>query len=200
MFFKLVLRNSKRSRKENVLFMSSMLISVIAFYVVLSLENQDVIRYLKTLESDAVTKLIAMTGGLYIFTLVVLFFMIYYASRYQIERRNHELGVYLMMGMRKGKLLMMLLAEELAGTFISLIAGIPAAVLLSELMSLMTVKLVGIGFIGHQTTFSIRACLLTCLGFFVIKLAAFLIISFKLAGKEIGTLLADESENIKKQK
>ena len=77
MFFKLVLRNSKRSRKENVLFMSSMLISVIAFYVVLSLENQDVIRYLKTLESDAVTKLIAMTGGLYIFTLVVLFFMIY---------------------------------------------------------------------------------------------------------------------------
>ena len=42
MFFKLVARNIRRSRKENLLFMSSLIISVIAFYMVLSLENQDV--------------------------------------------------------------------------------------------------------------------------------------------------------------
>ena len=52
MFFKLVARNSRRSRKENLLFMSSLIISVIAFYMVLSLENQDVVRYLRGLESD----------------------------------------------------------------------------------------------------------------------------------------------------
>ena len=101
MFFKLVLRNTKRSQKENLLFMSSLVISIIAFYVVLSLKNQDIVRYIQALESDAINKLLTMVTALYVFTLVVLFFLIYYASKYQIERRSHELGVYLMMGMKR---------------------------------------------------------------------------------------------------
>ena len=60
MFSKMVFRNSVRSHKENALFMSSLIISIIAFYVVLSLSSQDVMRFLKTLESDAIRKLFAI--------------------------------------------------------------------------------------------------------------------------------------------
>ena len=43
----LSLRNSKRSRRENGLFHASLLVVVIAFYVILALPKQDVIIFLK---------------------------------------------------------------------------------------------------------------------------------------------------------
>ena len=52
MFFELITRNSRRSRKENGLFFTTLLVSVIAFYIILSLSHQDVMLFLKTMESD----------------------------------------------------------------------------------------------------------------------------------------------------
>ena len=200
MFSKLIIRNTKRSQKENLLFMSSLVISIISFYVVLSLRNQDVIRYIESLESDAINKLLMMVTALYVFTLTILFFLIYYASKYQIERRSHELGVYLMMGMKRSKLFFMLFAEDIASSLIALGIGLPVAVLCSELMSLISVKLVGIGFIEHKVSLDYKAMGMTLLGFLIIKLAAFLRISFSLFRKEVGTLLQDAPDTIKRQK
>lgn len=42
MFSNLIFRNSRRSRKENGLFFSSLVISIIAFYMILSISTQDV--------------------------------------------------------------------------------------------------------------------------------------------------------------
>ena len=42
MFSNLILRNSKRNRKENGLFFGSLVISIVAFYIILSLSKQDV--------------------------------------------------------------------------------------------------------------------------------------------------------------
>ena len=60
MFFKLILRNSQRNRRENGLFFSSLILSVIAFYMILSLSHQDVMVFLARMESDAVKKLMTM--------------------------------------------------------------------------------------------------------------------------------------------
>ena len=199
MFFKLVFRNSVRSHKENALFMGSLIISIIAFYVVLSLSNQDVMRYLRTLESDALRKLFAMIIVLYGFTLFIVFALIYFASKYQIERRSHEFGVYIMMGMKRMKLFLMLLLEDISSSLIALLIGLPVSVLITEVISLLTVKTVGIGFMGHQTTLSLSAALLTAAGFTAVKFLAFLILSFKLARKEVGTLLTDAPDNVRKK-
>ena len=199
MFFKLVFRNSVRSHKENTLFMGSLIISIIAFYVVLSLGSQDVMRYLKTLEGDAIRKLFAMISVLYGFTLFIVFALIYFASKYQIERRAHEFGVYIMMGMKKTKLLLMLLLEDISSSGLALLIGLPVSVLITEVISLVTVKMVGIGFMGHQSTFSLSAALLTAAGFFLTKLLAFLILSVKLARKEVGSLLSDAPDNVRKK-
>lgn len=200
MFFKLVARNSRRNRKENGLFFSALLVSIIAFYIILSLQNQDVITFLMTMDSNAVNKLLAMIPVFFCMSLFILFFLIYYASKFQLERRRHELGVYLMMGMRRVKLFTMLLAEDLRTSAISLLIGLPTAILLSELISLITAKVVGIGIIGHQFSFSLRAVLWTAVGFGLIKLAAFLILSVKISRQEIGSLLVDAPEGVKKQK
>ncbi len=199
MFFKLVSLNSRRSRKENGLFFSSLLISVLAFYMILSLPQQDVMLFLNRMESYAIDRLLSMIPILYGVTLFLLFFLIYYAGRYQLERRRHEFGVCLMLGMRRGRLFAMLLLEELGSSLLSLAVGLPAAVLLSELVSLVTVRLIGIGIIGHQTTLSWKAVLWTAAGFLLIRLAAFLILSGRISRQEIDSLLADAPEDAEKQ-
>ena len=200
MFSDLILRNSKRSRKENGLFFSSLVISIVAFYLILSLSKQDVMLFLQKMESDAVNKLLLLVPVFYVLTLGILFFLIYFACKYQLQRRRHEFGVYLMMGMRRGKLFTLLMAEDLISSLLALVIGIPVAVLLSELISLVTVKAVGLGIIGHQFSFSLSAFGYTVLGFLIIKLIAFSVLSTKICRQEIGSLLGDEHSGAKKQK
>ncbi|MDE6529270.1 MAG: ABC transporter permease [Lachnospiraceae bacterium] len=199
MFFKLISRNSKRNRKENGLFFSSLLVSIIAFYIILSLPKQDVMIFLTRMESYAVNKLMMMIPAFFGMTLFILFFLIYYASKFQLERRRHELGVYLMMGMRRIKLLAMLLAEDLRNSVVSLLIGLPIAVLLSELISLITTRLVGLGIVGHQFSFSLNAVLWTAVGFLLIKFVAFFILSVRISRQEIGSLIVDTPDGAKKQ-
>lgn len=194
MFFSLVRKNSRRSRKENGLFYASLLISIIAFYIILSLEQQDVMIFLKTMESDAVNKLLGMIPLLYGMTLFLLFFLIYFASKYQMDRRSHEFGVYLMMGMKRWKLFAMMLAEDVWSNLISLVLGIPLAVVLAELISLVTSKLVGLGIIGHQFTFSLKAVVWTAAGFVGVKFLALVILSGRIARQEIAGMLFDSQE------
>lgn len=200
MFFKLAARNSRRSRKENGLFFSALLLSIIAFYMILALSQQDVMVFLRKMESDAVNRLLLLIPVFYMMTLVILFCLIYFASKFQLMRRNHEFGVYLMLGMSRKKLFLLLLAEDIRSSLLALAAGLPAAVLLSEIVSLITARLVGLGILGHQLSFSLPAVLGTAGGFFGVKLLAFLILSGKLAGQEIGSLLVETPEGVKKEK
>lgn len=200
MFSELVARNSRRSRRENGLFFASLLISIVAFYIILSLSHQDVIVFLKTMESDAVNRLLTLVPALYAVTLCILFFLVYYANRFQLARRRHEFGVYLMLGMQRRKLFGMLLAEDLHSSLIALAIGLPAALLISEVISLVTARLVGLGIVGHRFTLSLSAIVWTAVGFLAIKLLASLILSGKIVREEIGALLTETPEGTKKQR
>ena len=200
MFSELVKRNSRRSRRENGLFFTSLLIAIIAFYIILSLSHQDVMVFLQRMESNAVNRLLTLVPVLYGLTLFILFFLVYYANRFQLARRRHEFGVYLMLGMQQRKLFGMLLAEDLRSSLIALAIGLPAAVLISELISLVTARLVGLGIVGHQFTLSLSAIGWTAVGFLAIKLLASLILSGKIVRQEIGALLTETPEGTKKQR
>ena len=194
MFSELVKRNSRRSRRENGLFFASLLIAIIAFYIILSLSHQDVIVFLKTMESDAVNRLLTLVPALYGLTLFILFFLVYYANRFQLARRRHEFGVYLMLGMQRRTLFGMLLAV------IALAIGLPAALLISEVISLVTARLVGLGIVGHRFALSLPAIGWTAVGFLAIKLLASLILSGKIVREEIGALLTETPEGTKRQR
>lgn len=199
MFSNLVFRNSRRSRKENGLFFSSLVISIVAFYMVLSISTQEVMFFLQKMESDAVDKLLLLIPAFYGITLGILFFLIYFACKYQLELRRHEFGVYLMLGMRRGKLFGMLLAEDCLTSVLALLIGLPVAVVLSEITSLVTAKLVGMGIINHQFSLSWTAIIWTLAGFLAIKLATLLILSGRISRQEIGDLLTPPESRVKKQ-
>lgn len=200
MFSELVARNSRRSRRENGLFFTSLLISIVAFYIILSLSHQDVMVFLQRMESSAVDRLLSLVPVLYGLTLFILFFLVYYANRFQLARRRHEFGVYLMLGMQRRKLFGMLLAEDLRSSLIALAIGLPAALLISEVISLVTARLVGLGIVGHRVTLSLSAIGWTAVGFLAIKLLASLILSGKIVREEIGALLTETPEGTKKQR
>ncbi len=198
MFSKLVSTNSKRDRKNNGLYFSSMVLSIISFYIILSLSHQDVMIFLKQIESDAVNKLFSMIPILYVATLFILFFLVYFSSSMQMERRKHEFGVYLTLGMRRSKLFLLLLLEDLRNSVLALGIGLPISILISELISLITAKIVGLGIIEHQFSLSTTALVYTVIGFLAVKLAVFVLLSAKTANMEIGNLLAYSPSGIKK--
>lgn len=199
MFFKYIRRNYKRNYKENSIFFLSLVVAIVAFYVVLSLEKQDVITFLREMESDAVNKLLGLIPAVYGFSLFLIFFLIYFAAKYQMERRNHEFGTMMMFGMKRSRLFLWLLAEDIYSSIWALGIGLPVAVLLSEVVSLVTVKIIGVGIIGHQFTLSLKGIVFTVLGFAGIKMFANVLLSSKMIKKEPASLMNDIQEEKQKE-
>lgn len=184
MFFKQIRRNMKKNRKGNGLFYGSLMIAIIAFYTLLSLGEQDVMRFLSVIESDAVRKLLALLPVVYVISLFFVFFLVYFACRYQADSRRREFGMYLMLGMKRGRLFFMLFCETLGSSFLSLLAGIPAALFLTEAVSLATARVAGLGIIAHHVSFSPNALLWTVCGFVLIQLLAMIPICIRLGRTE----------------
>lgn len=194
MFFNLAWRNSKRSRGENLIYFLTMVTAVAAFYIVLSLGEQDVIRFLSELESDAVRRLLTnILPTVYVCTLLFVFFLVVFANKYQLECRSRELGLYMMFGMTKTRLFTQIMAEGLITSLIALLGGLVCGGFLSEIISLATSRLVGHGIIAHQSSFSLGAIIYTALGFLIIQSVALFILCGRLFRKEIYQLLYGET-------
>lgn len=198
MFFKFIVRNSGKLRRENGVYFASLVISVAAFYVILSLGEQDVMIYLKNIESDAVSKLMLMLPILYVVSLFFVFFLVYFANRYQLQSRSHEFGTYLMMGMKSSRLFVMIMGETLWNGLIALLIGAPSALFLTELISLTTSRLIGMGIIGHQFRISSQALGLTIFGFMMVQLFAMAILSLRMSCKEPVDLMYEQKDKVQK--
>lgn len=127
MFSELIRRNSKRNRQENTLYFVTMILTVAAFYIILALDHQDVMIFLKEMERDAVNKLLMLIPILYVVSLCLLYFLVYFTDKYQMERRSHEFGTYVMLGMKKRSLFQMLFLEDLRNIVYALVIGIRGA-------------------------------------------------------------------------
>ncbi len=180
MFFKQAWRNAAKNRRGNGLFFGSLVVAIIAFYTLLSLGEQDVMRFLGKIESDAVQKLLTLIPVVYIVSLFFVFFLVFFAYSYQLDDRLKEFGLYLILGMKRSRLLAMLLCETIWNSLISLLIGLPAALFLTEAISLATARAIGLGIIGHKISFSLNAIAWTICGFIAVQLLSMLIICISL--------------------
>ena len=197
MFFKQVWRGAAKSRKDGGLFFGSLVIAIVAFYTLLALEEQDVMRFLKTIEGDAVRKLMMLLPAVYVISLFFVFFLVYFACKYQVDSRKRELGMYLMLGMKRSRLFCLLFCENLWNSLLSLLIGLPVALLLCEGISLATAKLVGLGIIGHTFVFSGKAVAWTIGGYILVQMMSMLAIILPLAKMEPVQLLHGQAEGKK---
>ncbi|MGL5414288.1 MAG: FtsX-like permease family protein [Clostridium sp.] len=167
MNFRLALKNVKKSMKNYAIYFLTLSFSVCIFYAFNSIGAQG-----KLLSASGDKEIIEMMGQVIgyisIFVSVVLGCLIIYANNFLIKRRKKELGLYMSLGMQKGKISKMLVIEEIIIGIASLICGIISGIILSQFLALLTVKLFDISDKSFSVIFSLDAMVKSIIYFGII--------------------------------
>ena len=129
---KLAFANVRRSYKDFAIYFFTLMIGVAVFYAFNSITAQDAVLAFDKSQGNMIELLSILINGVSVFICVLLAFLVVYASRYLIKRRNKEFAIYLLLGMPKGTLLRLTLAETLIVGLVSLMAGIGLGLLISQ--------------------------------------------------------------------
>ena len=137
MLFKLSLKNIRKSFKDYAIYFFTLILGVAIFYVFNAIGSQTVLLDVTSSTREIIDLMVNMLSGVSVFVSVILGFLIIYASRFLMKRRNKEFGIYLTLGMSKGKISKILLLETLIIGIISLVIGLVVGVGASQLMSVL---------------------------------------------------------------
>ena len=103
MLFKIALKNMGKSIRDYAVYFFTIVIGVAIFYIFNSLESQTVMMNVSKDTREIIKMMITIMSGLSVFVSFVLAFLIIYANRFLMKRRNREFGIYLTLGMGKQK-------------------------------------------------------------------------------------------------
>lgn len=162
---KLSFRNIKKSFKDYAIYFFTLILGVAIFYVFNSIESQTVLLDVTESTYEVIGMMTTMLSAASVFVAFILGFLIIYASRFLIKRRNKEFGIYMLLGMSKRKISMILFFETILIGIISLAVGLGLGVLLSQLMSMLVSNMFEADMTKYQFIFSQDACIKTLIYF-----------------------------------
>ena len=162
---KLSFRNIKKSFKDYAIYFFTLILGVAIFYVFNSIESQTVLLDITESTYDIIDTLSNMLSGASVFVAFILGFLIIYASRFLMKRRNKEFGIYMLLGMSKRKISMILFFETILIGIISLAVGLGLGVALSQLMSMLVANMFEADMTRYEFIFSSDACIKTLIYF-----------------------------------
>ena len=162
---KLSFRNIKKSFKDYAIYFFTLILGVSIFYVFNSIESQTVLLDVTESTYEVIGMMTTMLSAASVFVAFILGFLIIYASRFLIKRRNKEFGIYMLLGMSKRKISMILFFETILIGIISLAVGLGLGVLLSQLMSMLVANMFEADMTKYQFIFSQDACIKTLIYF-----------------------------------
>lgn len=170
MLFKLSIKNITKSIKDYAIYFFTLVLGVAIFYVFNAIDSQTVMLNVSSSTSEIIRLMTTILGGVSVFVSFILGFLIIYASRFLIKRRNKEFGIYLTLGMPKRKISLILFFETLIIGVISLGVGLALGIVLSQLMSILVANMFEADLTKFQFTFSSSAALKTLLYFSIMYL------------------------------
>ena len=174
MFYKLAFKNVKKSLSDYVVYFLTLSFGVCLFYVFNAVESQQTILLLSEQQHALLQTGTEMLSYLSVFISFVLAGLILYANNFLIKRRKRELGLYMTLGMDRGKISRILTAETFIIGLFSLGVGLLIGVAASQGMSVLTAKLMNVPMKYFAFTFSKDSLLKTILYFGVIFLVVML--------------------------
>lgn len=180
MLFKLSWQNMKKSIKDYAVYFFTLILGVAIFYVFNAIETQSAMLELSTYTEQIIKLLTNTLSGVSVFVAMVLGFLIIYASRFLIKRRNKEFGLYLLMGMGKRKVSIILFLETLLIGIISLGVGLLIGVAVSQFTSFFVAGMFAADMSRYQFVFSSDACVRTIICFMIIYLVVILFNTFSI--------------------
>lgn len=170
MLFKISVKNIRKSFKDYAVYFFTLILGVAVFYVFNAIDSQTVMLDVRKNVYDIIKLMNEMLSGVSVFVSCVLGFLIIYASRFLIKRRNKEFGIYLTLGMSKRKISAILFFETLLIGIVSLVVGLLLGTVLSQFMSILVANLFDADMTKFKFTFSSKACVKTLLYFTIMYL------------------------------
>ncbi len=165
MLFKISLKNIRKSLKDYTIYFFTLILGVAIFYVFNAIDSQSVMLDVRENVMDIIKLMNDMLSGVSVFVSCILGFLIIYASRFLIKRRNKEFGIYLTLGMSKRKISAILFFETLIIGIVSLVAGLVIGTILSQFMSVIVANMFDADMTKFKFIFSMKACVKTLIYF-----------------------------------
>ena len=181
MLFRLSLKNLKKSIRDYSIYFFTLILGVSIFYLFNSIGAQTAMIELSKTKADSIDMLKTVISSMSVMVSFILGFLIVYASRFLIRKRKKEFGVYLTLGMRKGDISKILLAETAVIGALSLGAGLVIGILLSQFMSLFVAGMFEADMSRFVFVVSPEAVLKTILYFVIIYLVVIIMNTFIVA-------------------
>ena len=199
MLFKLSLKNIARSIKDYTIYFFTLILGVAIFYIFNAIESQTVMMKVSASTYEIIDLMNSMLSGVSIFVAFILGFLIIYANRFLMKRRNKEFGIYLTLGMSKRKISLILFFETLIVGCISLVVGLVFGTALSQVMSLLVANMFEAKMTEFEFVFSSSACVKTLIYFSVMYILVMIFNTYNVSRCKLIDLLNanKKSEKIK---
>lgn len=189
MLFKISLKNIRKSLKDYTVYFFTLILGVAIFYVFNAIDSQSVMLDVRENMMDIIKLMNDMLSGVSVFVSCILGFLIIYASRFLIKRRNKEFGIYLTLGMSKRKISVILFFETLLIGIVSLVAGLVIGTILSQFMSVIVANMFDADMTKFKFIFSMKACVKTLIYFAIMYVLVMIFNTFSISRCKLIDLL-----------
>ena len=189
MLFKISLKNIRKSLKDYTVYFFTLILGVAIFYVFNAIDSQSVMLDVRENMMDIIKLMNDMLSGVSVFVSCILGFLIIYASRFLIKRRNKEFGIYLTLGMSKRKISAILFFETLLIGIVSLVAGLVIGIILSQFMSVIVANMFDADMTKFKFIFSMKACIKTLIYFAIMYVLVMIFNTFSISRCKLIDLL-----------
>lgn len=170
MYSKIALNNVKKSFKDYTIYFLTLTFAVCIFYSFNSIDSQSVMADMNAGQTEYVKTMGKLISVISIGVSVILGGLIIYATKFLINRRKKEFGIYMILGMGKRKMSKILFFETLYIGIISLVAGLLLGMLFAQVLSIFTAKLFAVQMTKYSFVISTSAILKTILYFGIMYL------------------------------
>ncbi len=154
---KLIFRNVRKNLQDYMIYFLTLMISVSMFYAFNSIQTQPALNDLDATKQLLSDQLGILLSALSVVVAIVLAFLILYANQFLLKRRKKELGIYTLLGMEKGKISRIFVGETLCVGILSLVSGLILGLLLSQGLSIFSLRLFAVDMDNFQIVFSMSA-------------------------------------------
>ena len=194
-FFKLIIKNVHKNLRDYLIYFLTLMLAVSLFYAFNSISDQPAFSEMSMTRALLYEQLDKMISVLSVVISLVLAFLIIYANQFLLKRRKKELGIYMMLGMKKGRISRIFAGETFCVGVIALGVGLIFGFILSQGASLIALKLFAIELDKYQLVFSIGAFQQTVICFALIFFIVMLLNVWSVSNVQLISLLTASRKN-----
>lgn len=182
MLIKLAIKNMGKNIREYGVYFLTLIFGVCIFYMFNSIYDQQKVMVVTEAVNTSMEALRQILSLFSVFVAVVLGGLVVYANRFFIKRRKKELGIYMTLGMSKGKISSILLLETSFIAIAALIIGLILGIFTSQFMSIFTASIFEADMSEFKFVFSPDAAMKSIL-YFILMFIVVALFNLRMIGK-----------------